>query len=609
MKEFVEFLGAQSPYDRLDGDDLARLAANVEIEFFNQGSVIIEQESPVLEYIRIVRTGAVEVIDRGRVIDVLGPGDSFGHISVLSGLAPSMVIRAAEDTLCYRVPDPRLIVEHPEVLQFHHYGVVIARQRLIESGGSITRLQRPIREIMRPITWCRADESIRTVAARITAEGASSGVFLSPSGPGIVTDNDFRKHVATGSVGVDAPVATIASTPAFVIAADLAASTAFLTMVERGVHHLVVVDGNNVPVGVARVVDIAAADIRDPLMVRAATAAAGNLSELITAAKLLAPTTVDLWDTGIPAEHLGGLMSTMIEAIVDKAIQLGSDELADVPIDCSWLMLGSLGRREPLPNSDIDTALIWQVRPDADVSSHEIAAAVGPIMDVLARCGLRPCPQGLNASNLAFNRSLTNWLTVVEQWKYAPSTPEYLLHASTMLDSRALTLGHLAQPVRAALVTDSSMAEYSKSMMAFALSSRPPVGFVREFVIEHFGEQKGYLNLKKAGLRPIASLARALSIRTGDASGTTPERLDRAHHAGLLSEGEVDVLKGAFSLFYQLASDSQIRSIRIGTPVEPVIEPRKLDEMERRHLRMAFRAVAQVQDVLRASPFRQASRV
>jgi CBS domain-containing protein len=130
------------------------------------------------------------------------------------------------------------------------------------------------------------------------------------------------------------------------------------------------------------------------------------------------------------------------------------------------------------------------------------------------------------------------------------------------------------------------------------MSDRPPSGFVRGFVVEHFGEQKGHLNLKKSGLRPVASLARALAQRTGDPTGSTPQRLERAHRSGLITADEADALSGAFSLCYHLVFDSQITAIKAGKPVASAIDPATLDPLERRHLRSAFRTVSGIQDRL-----------
>ncbi|MFC9549964.1 putative nucleotidyltransferase substrate binding domain-containing protein [Rhodococcus sp. NPDC056960] len=608
MKEFVEFLGAQAPYDRLDGDDLSRLARTVEAEFFSAGVIIVEENAPTLDHIFVIRTGSVEILDRGRTVDVLGPGDTFGHISVLSGLPPPLAVRAAEDTLCYRLPDPRKLVAHPEKLRYAHYGTLVARERLIASGGSFPRLERPLSEVIEPVVWCESTESVRTVAARMTAGGGSCAVFVRGDEIGIVTDDDFRRRIATGEVSVDATIDTIASVPALAVSAEKTVSAAYLHMVEHGIHHLVVLGDTGRPVGIARVVDIAAREIRDPLVIRSAVASARTLAELAEASRLLDPTTVELWDAGVPAEHLGAVRSTMIEAIFRKIVDLHGDQWPFTELECSWLLLGSLGRREPLPNSDVDTAVIWRAR-DGDggpvpFTRVQISAAVEPLIDAMRQCGLQPCPQGLNASYPLFNRSSEGWRRAAEDWRRHPDVDNLLL-ASTMLDGRPITHNQLAHPLRSALLSGDGSDDFAKAMTRFSITTRPPAGFVRELVVGHFGEQKGYLNLKKVGLRPIVSLARALAVRARDASGSTTDRLDRARKAGLLTENEAESLKGAFSLCYQLVVDDQIGAMKAGRAIETVIRPDTLDNLERRHLRDAFRAVNHIQERVGSNRFEQ----
>ena len=600
MKEFLDFLGAQSPYDRLDQDDLGRLARAVEVEYFTLGTVIVEADAAPLDCLYVIRVGAVDVTDRGRVTDVLGPGETFGHISVLSGLPPPLQVRAVEDTLCYRLPDPRTLLTHPRRLRFAHYGTMVARERLISSGDSFARLERPIGEVAHPITWCRADDTIRTVAELMTRAGRSCALFVRDGQIGIVTDDDFRRRVATGEVGVDAPISVIASTPAIVMSTDRTVSTAYLFMVEHGIHHLVVVDAVGTAVGIVRVVDMAAAEVRNPLVIRSAAAAATTMDELVDACRLLTPTTVELREAGLPVEHLGALLSAMIESIFRKVIELHSTTSPLADLDCSWMLMGSLGRREPLPNSDVDTALAWVPKEDTGVvyTREQVAAATEPLIAALGRCGLAPCPQGLNASSILFNRSQGQWREIADVWRANPDNVDYLLMASTVLDARPITRPVLIQPLRSALVGGLGRDAFTRSLSRFSMSDRPPSGFVRGFVVEHFGEQKRHLNLKKSGLRPVASLARALAQRTGDPTGSTPARLERAHRSGLLTADEADALAGAFSLCYQLVFDSQIAAIKAGTPVESAIDPATLDPLERQHLRSAFRTVSSIQERL-----------
>ena len=75
MREYVDFLGSQPPYDALDSADLDALARTVEVEYFTAGARIVEAGEAPLDHFFVVRTGEVEVIDRGRVVDLLGPGE------------------------------------------------------------------------------------------------------------------------------------------------------------------------------------------------------------------------------------------------------------------------------------------------------------------------------------------------------------------------------------------------------------------------------------------------------------------------------------------------------------------------------------------------------
>lgn len=103
----VDFLRAHPPFDALEVADVEHAAAATEVEFFLAGAAIFAHSARPIEYLRVVRTGAVEIVRGDRVLDLLGPGQPFGrsHASMASGLAPACAARAQEDTLCYRIPE------------------------------------------------------------------------------------------------------------------------------------------------------------------------------------------------------------------------------------------------------------------------------------------------------------------------------------------------------------------------------------------------------------------------------------------------------------------------------------------------------------------------
>src|SRR5271166_3950397 len=118
--DVVEFLRRYPPFDALSPAEVERVAESAEVEFFRAGSTIFSQGTQPVEHLRVVRTGAVEIVLNDRVLDMLGAGELFGHASMLSGLPPGFAARAREDTLCYRIPEAvaRAALAHPASVGF-----------------------------------------------------------------------------------------------------------------------------------------------------------------------------------------------------------------------------------------------------------------------------------------------------------------------------------------------------------------------------------------------------------------------------------------------------------------------------------------------------------
>ena len=74
MEDIAGFLGSHPPFDAVDADELARIAAVTEAEVTSRGKAIFAQGAGPVESVWVVRSGSVEVIHDGRVLDLLGPG-------------------------------------------------------------------------------------------------------------------------------------------------------------------------------------------------------------------------------------------------------------------------------------------------------------------------------------------------------------------------------------------------------------------------------------------------------------------------------------------------------------------------------------------------------
>ena len=134
----------------------------------------------------------------------------------------------------------------------------------------------------------------------------------------------------------------------------------------------------------------------------------------------------------------------------------------------------------------------------------------------------------------------------------------------------------------------------------YALSFRPPTGFLRDFVVEHSGERRGQLDIKHGGLIPIVDLARWAGMAAGIASASTLERLRAAEAAETMESPEARTLMEAFGFIFSLRLDHQVEQLRGGQPPDDFIDPKTLNPLARSYLREAFRAVASVQANLAA---------
>jgi CBS domain-containing protein len=120
MHDIAEFLRRHPPFDTLDEETLAAVAAGAEIEFHPAGTAILDSAEATSEFAYVVRRGSVELLIGDRLLDALGEGEMFAFASLLEEAPLGFVARAAEDTLVYRIPASaiRPVLERPAAVSF-----------------------------------------------------------------------------------------------------------------------------------------------------------------------------------------------------------------------------------------------------------------------------------------------------------------------------------------------------------------------------------------------------------------------------------------------------------------------------------------------------------
>jgi len=606
MEDIAGFLGSRPPFDAVDADELARVAAVTEVEEFPAGKTIFSQGTAPAGYLRVVRTGSVEIIHNGQVLDLLGPGELFGHASMLSGLPTGFEARAAEDTVCWRIPADVIgpLLARPDFLRF------IARS-IVGDGATagpervppVDPIQRRVATLIRnPPLLCRADEPIREVAKRMTAEGASAALMRSGETLGIVTDRDLRSRVVAAGASPDAPVSAIMTTPVWTVRADCLGGEVLLDMLDRGVHHVPVLSAAGEILGVADDGDLVAAEARKPFLLRRAIDLATSSAELAAASAGMIPMVIALQDARVAAEHVAAIHSVVLDALTRRLIEFAVAGAGDPPAPFTWFALGSLARRETVPSSDVDSALAWQDSGDDAAARAYLERVARAVEDGLRACGIKPDARGASASSPLFARSLSAWRAAVQELSEDPTRENALILISLIADSRPLWgsgtgAGALAAGASFAdpLWQARARPDLLRLLAHLALSFRPPTGFLRDFVVEHSGERRGQLDIKHGGMIPIVDLARWAGMAARATSGSTVERLRAAEAAGTLEGPDARTLMEAFGFIFSLRLDHQVEQLRRGEPPDDFIDPKTLNPLARSYLREAFRAVASVQ--------------
>ncbi|MGH2869881.1 MAG: putative nucleotidyltransferase substrate binding domain-containing protein [Solirubrobacteraceae bacterium] len=599
--EAFRFLRLHPPFASLPEEIVTQVAAAAQLERLPAQRTIFAQDDGPLEHLWVIREGAVEIVSGGRVLDLLGAGEMFGHASMLSGLPPGFEARAAEDSVCYRIDAAVAegLLAAPEGVRYVARSLAEPPTDLHFVAREPTRNQadQPVGTLVRgEAVICGPETSIREAAQRMTSARATSAVIQIDDGTlGILTDRDLRTRVLAAGLPGDAPVSKAMSAPAYTCTADRSAGEVLLEMLDRGLRHLPVLSAAGQILGVVADVDLIAVRTRSSFYLRQRISIARSVSELAVVASELAPMVISLHDSGVGAANSMAVYSVAVDAITRRLLQLEVARGPTPPADFAWLALGSQARREALPASDVDSALVWfgeLAEPDVRPRLLEITGAV---VAGLRRCGLPSDEHGASASEALFVRSLSSWQSLVGSWIADPGQPQALILASTLIDSRPVWGVHTGNPVADTFRLAPDRPALLRLLARFALSHRPPTGFLRGIVVEHSGSHRGRLDLKRGGLLPIIDLARWAGIAAGVTSASTVERLHAAGAAGTLSAPDVHSLLDAFRLISNLRVEHQVAQLRAGEDPDDHLSPDELSSLRRTQLREAFRAVSSIQ--------------
>ncbi|MGD8589890.1 MAG: putative nucleotidyltransferase substrate binding domain-containing protein [Chromatiales bacterium] len=608
LVEIRDFLAQRPPFDALPEERLNQLPRMLEIRYLRRN-----REFPPVDagdsYLYILRSGAVDLLDaQDHLIEKLDEGDLYTVPCQLVDVGRATHGVATEDTLLYLLPCLKLHELRSGEPEFNRHFSESMRERLRQALDRVQEASDPVSMaqlaqevgslLNKAPVKVAADTSIRDAARTMTEQNVSSIMLMEQQQlVGILTDRDLRSRCVAQGISPDLPARSIMTAHPQTIRRDGLLLDALMSMTRLNVHHLPVLDGQQV-VGMLTASDLARLQSANSAFIAADIRKSGTLEELIGACRRLPELQYQLANSGVSAGHIGEAISNITDSLTLRLIEMAETELGPPSVPYVWLCGGSQARAEQSSHSDQDNALLIsdQLQPEQEPWFAALAERVCAGLDA---CGFVYCPGEAMARNPQWRQPLRVWRRYFDNWIDKPE-PMALMLSSIFFDLRPVhgepaLFEALQQEILAKTRGNGIFTAY---LVANALQFRPPLGFFRTFVLIHGGEHDDTFDIKHRGIVPITDIARILALSQGLPQVNTDDRLQAAAAAQALSTEMAENLRDALELIAGLRIRHQAGQIRLGLKADNYLPPDDLSELERKHLKDAFRVIQEMQHTL-----------
>lgn len=617
ISSLVNFLRRHSPFDQMEQADLVYLVEHSHLAFYPEGDEILTPAQGLVDRLYIVKRGQVRGERLGKqgeisVTFLLTPGEAFPIGALLQERATNTVHRAATDTFCLeldRESFTELLRRSPQFQDFCRRGASSLLDRVsrhAQAGaasllGAQNLLNAPLREIIqRPPVTCQPQTSLQTAIRRMHTEKVGSIVICDDAQRplGIFTLHDLLALLADPGIDFNAPIKQLMTPSPIGLPADAPGFEAALAMARHRLGHICLLDGERLT-GVVSERDLFALQRVDLVHLTRLISQVGSIAELIETRPQVGHLIDAMLAHGANVTLITHIITLLNDHTVQRVIELCLDE-HDLPqtVEFTWLAFGSEGRWEQTLSTDQDNGILFRTTDgmtDADARTHLLPLA-RRINTALAQCGFPLCRGNIMAGNPELCLSEAEWRRRFSAIIYQP-TPDNLLRSSIYFDFRPVW-GATEQPLalyRDVVDAASRNAIFQRQMAANALQTRPPIGLIRDFILERDDNDQATLDLKFQGLTPLVDGARIMALANKRCETNTLQRLEALANAGVIRSSDADVWQSAFSLIQLLRMRNHQWQARQDAPLSNRLDPEMLHEIDRRSLKEAFRQTRRFQ--------------
>jgi len=416
---------------------------------------------------------------------------------------------------------------------------------------------------------------------------------------GIFTERDLLRRMP--DLDLDTPVVAVMAREPISLPAHTPSYEAALLMVEHNIRHVLVTDEERL-VGVVSERALFSLQRLGLGELTMEIRLARDIDALAQLAGRVRRLTRTLVEEGVAPERLTLFVSVLNDRISERIIDLVRKRHPFDRIGWCWLAFGSEGRLEQTFATDQDNGLLFVAHdgtPPARVRDSLLPFA-REVNEALDACGFPLCKGNVMASNPALCLSYEEWQAKLSGW-LENSEPKALLDAAIVFDFRPLAGdARLAADLRQwFLAVTRKRPNFLRLLAETALQAKPPLARFKDFVTEDAPGAPGTINLKMYGVRPFVDAMRVYSLAHGLPQTNTADRLRAAAAAGALPAAEAEGMLAAFLMLQRvrLAHQATLDILPTDDGANR-IDPNKLNELDRRTLKEAFKILRDLQSRL-----------
>lgn len=538
--QIVDFLHSFDPFKNIRYNDLLDISSESEILFIEKGKQLFKINENLHSHFYIVKSGIVHLT---RVIDAQETLISKCYSGSIFGLRPffnknnyTLNAVANEDTIVISISIALfkpILAQYSDVLDyflesFSNQTKSTAENyqnlKSISENSSNTEttdfsyfqeLEYDKNPLLIPVST-----TISNTAKKMVEQNKSYALITNNARLcGVISDNDFKKHFAFGTLNPNEESNTIMQHNFVVVDASISVAEAQLLLLKNEIGLLCVTDDGSVNTRIKGVIserDIIKSQSNNPGILIDEIRKIKNIEELKYVHSKYLFVIQNSFTKNIPIFHINSTAGELLHSIIQQCIRLSLEELGNPPARFVWLALGSQARKEQLVLSDQDNMIIFEdvaQEKHRDVKFYFVQLAKSVLLK-MNNLGYKNCEFEHIASNIKWCKSLSDFTSIYTQWIKNPG--ENMSDFSGIFFDYEIIFGEikikdsLEIALFQALSNNNLFFDYIGNQI---LKIPPSFTFFKKISLEENGTNKDKFALKKKGIQYFVDTARILALK------------------------------------------------------------------------------------------------